>query len=124
MSILKTRFAAVAVLAMSFFLSSFSAHAQDLETASFSDEEINARFEEDRNMMTFNRLSGLLTDLLREQKRIYFNSNGVGVNQECLKAEELLNEANLLAAQSKYDEGFEVMKEAYLVIKRSLTEAR
>ena len=91
------------------------------EEFSYHDDEILFHFSQEKNLVHFNMLIGMLTDLWREQKRFY-DAKGTGENTSASKAEELLNDASLAASQGNYDEAFDILKSAYDIIKASLTE--
>lgn len=75
-----------------------------------------------RNMSSFNRASGILGDLLREQRRL-FSAKYSGVTDETAeKAEEIMNEANLLGAQKQYDEAYAALEKAFAILSTSIKE--
>jgi hypothetical protein len=75
-----------------------------------------------RNMSSFNRASGILGDLVREERRL-FSAKNSGVNDDTAdKAEEILNEASLLGAQTKYDEAYAALEKAFAMLSTSIKE--
>ncbi len=92
------------------------------EKASFSDKEIQDELYAERNLIHYIRLSGLLTDMLREQRRVFLANKGAEENGISLKAEEFLNEASILASQEMYDESFKVMEKAFYMMSESMKE--
>lgn len=88
---------------------------------SYHDDAILFHFSQEKNMVHFNMLIGMLTDLLREHNK-FFDAKGTGENTVDPKAEELINDASLAASQGNYDEGFAILKSAYDILKGSLGE--
>ncbi len=87
---------------------------------SFMKNEMEKEFALKRNLANFNRASGLLTDILREQKRVFRASNASGANKTSLNAENLLNEANLHASQDNYDEAYKALEAANKILLESI----
>jgi len=96
--------------------------ASAFEKPQFSKREYEDMLAADKNMATANRLGGLLTDLMREQKRVFFKRNGAEENQIIMETENLLNEANLHISQNDFDEAFRLMEQAYSKIVASLEQ--
>jgi len=94
--------------------------ASAFEKPSFSKREYEDMLAADKNMATANRLGGLLTDLMREQKRMFFKRNGAVKNQVIMETENLLSEANLQISRNDFDEAFSLMEQAYRKIVASL----
>lgn len=95
--------------------------AQAEEEFRYHDERIRYHFTQERNLVHFNMLQGMLVDLLREHNK-FFVAKGRGENTVDPKVEDLLNDAGLSGSQGKYDEGFATLKIAYDLLKDSLTE--
>lgn len=87
----------------------------------YHDERIRYHFTQERNLVHFNMLQGMLVDLLREHNK-FFVAKGRGENIVGPKVEDLLNDAGLSGSQGNYDEGFATLKIAYDLLKNSLTE--
>ncbi len=87
---------------------------------SFMKSEMKKEFSLKRNLANFNRASGLLTDILREQKRLFSIQNSSGTNKISLKAENLLNEANMHASEENYDKGYEALETANKILLESI----
>jgi len=94
--------------------------ASAFEKPTFSTKEYEDMLAAEKNMATANRLGGLLTDLMREQKRVFFSRNGAAKNRVIMDTEALLSEANLYSSQNDFDEAFRLMEQAYRKIVASL----
>jgi len=81
-------------------------------TASYSGKEIVETLAGPRNVATMNRLTGLITDLLRAQKSAFTAARGERKNDVAITVEGLINEASLSASQGLFDEGFATMEKA------------
>lgn len=75
-----------------------------------------------RNMSSFNRASGILGDLLREERRLFSAKNSGASDETAEKAEEIMNEANLLGAQARYDEAYVSLEKAFAILSASIKE--
>jgi len=60
----------------------------------------------------YNRVSGMLTDILREQKRLFKNANGDVPNEIADSVEAMVNDAGLYASQNDYGKCFKSLEEA------------
>jgi len=98
--------------------------ASAFEKPSFSKREYEDMLAAEKNMATANRLGGLLTDLMREQKRIFFKRNGAATNHVIMETENLLSKANLQISQNNFDEAFRLMEQAYREIIGSLEKMK
>jgi hypothetical protein len=94
--------------------------ASAFEKPTFSTREYEDMLAAEKNMATANRLGGLLTDLLHEQKRVFSARNGAAENRVVREAENLLNEAGIYISQNDFDEAFRLMEQAYREIIASL----
>ncbi|MGK7344226.1 MAG: hypothetical protein ACNS63_00245 [Candidatus Nitrospinota bacterium M3_3B_026] len=83
------------------------------EAGSYSMEEIKSELAGERNILSFNRLSGMLTDVLRLQKQAHAKNGGTRGAKRFLEVEEHLNAAGMFASQSQYDECYERLEAAY-----------
>lgn len=99
-------------------------HADENKAESFVyDEEVyRSEFKRQRNMSTFNRAIGILGDLLREQRRLFSEKNGGATNELADKAEEVMNEANLLGAQQQYDGAYAGLEAAFEMLTTSIKQ--
>jgi len=111
-------FALIAVIAVFGFLSIVSApaYAQSENDIRHAKDQIEAEMARDRNLTSYNRVSGLLTDLLRDQKRLAANAGDMKNNENFAKAEDYLNEAGLYASQNNYDDCFKSMQAAFDIL--------
>jgi len=85
-------------------------------------DEIKAELSSKKNLIHFNRIGGLMSDLLREQKRLFTLTNGNVENETAIKIEALLNEAAMFASQESYDEAFKTLDNAHELAMKSLME--
>lgn len=89
---------------------------------SYAYNEIKAELSSKKDLVQFNRISGMLSSLLLEQKRLFTLTKGNGKNETALKVEALLNEAALFASQNMYDDSFKTLDDAHETIAKSLRE--
>lgn len=94
-----------------------SGTAYTTEKPLFSEDEILYELNSERNLIHYTRLNGLLIDFLRERKRIFAKDEGVKENNIFVNAEELINEASMLASQERYDESFRLLENVFNLIK-------
>ncbi|VAX23615.1 hypothetical protein MNBD_NITROSPINAE01-376 [hydrothermal vent metagenome] len=66
----------------------------------------------EHNINGFNRASGMLIDFMRD-KKMKAEAEGKKLGNKFLEMEEIINEASLLASQSKYAGSFEKLKQVY-----------
>lgn len=97
----------------------FAAEEMPIDEAGIKDE-----FTREPNYTRLNRISGLLADLLGRQRMLYEKSGRTEPNEVSERAEEMINEANLLASERKYGEGIDLLREAYELIAASLHELK
>ncbi len=96
--------------------------ASAFEKPRLSTREYEDMLAADKNMATANRLGGLLTDLMREQKRVFFKLNGAAKNRVIMETEALLSEANLYSSQNDFNEAFRLLEQAYRKLLASLDQ--
>jgi len=89
---------------------------------SYAYNEIKSELSSKKDLIQFNRVSGLLSDLLREQKRLFIATKGNGKNETAMKIEAMLNEAALFASQSSYGDAFKTLDNTHEVVAESLNE--
>lgn len=89
------------------------------ENPQFSEEEILYELNSERNLIHYIRLNGLLIDILRERKKIFAKDESAKENDIFINAEELINEASLLASQEKYDESFRLLENVFNLLKNN-----
>lgn len=87
------------------------------EKPQFSEDEILYELNSEKNLIHYTRLNGLLIDYLRERKRIFAKDEGAKENDTFINAEELINEASILASQERYDESFRFLENVFNLIK-------
>lgn len=108
-------FLLAAALAAVFFMWPLAARGQ--EAGSYSLAEIKSELAGERNIINFNRVSGMLTDVLRLRKQAQAKDGGPGDAKRFLEVEEHLNAAGLFASQSQYDECYESLEAAYEMLR-------
>lgn len=96
--------------------------AEDNVNISFMDTRIREELSLKKNLITFNKVSGMLSTTLKEQKRLFIAKNGDQKNETAWKAENLINEASLFASQSNYNESLKVLETVHNMIMTSLKE--
>lgn len=92
------------------------------DNVGFNLKEVEDEFKAGKNFKSFNRISGLLTDLLREQKRAYTALYGDKMNQARMNVENLINEASYYESQKMREESFQTLHKAYDELRASLEE--
>jgi tetratricopeptide (TPR) repeat protein len=100
------------------------AHSAENSAESFvyTEEVYRAQLALPRNMSSFNRASGILGDLVREERRLFSAKNSGATDETAEKAEEIMNEANLLGAQRQYDEAYAALEKAFATLSTSIKE--
>lgn len=104
-----------------FFAAPLTGHAES-DKIGFNLKEIEDEFKAGKNFKSFNRISGLLTDLLREQKRAYIALHGDKMNQARINVENLINEASYYESQKMREESFQTLHKAYEELLASLKQ--
>lgn len=83
---------------------------------------IKDEFAREKNLANANRVSGMLTDVLREQKLLFVEKNGNKLNTVARKSEDLLSESNLYASMGDYDGCYKAMQTVYDLLKESYSK--
>jgi hypothetical protein len=96
--------------------------AEDTVNITFMDTRIREELSLKKNMINFNKASGLLHTALKEQKRVFTAKKGNETNKTALKIEDLMNEANLFASQRSFKKGFKVLETVHGMMMTSLKE--
>lgn len=96
--------------------------AEDNVDTSFMDTRIREELSLKKNLITFNKVSGMLSTTLREQKRLFIAKKGGQKNETALKVENLINEASLFASQHNYKESLKILETVHNIIMTSLKE--
>ena len=96
--------------------------AEDNVDITFMDVRIREELALKKNLITFNKVSGMLSTTLREQKRLFIAKKGEQKNETAFKAENLLNEASLFASQHNYDKSLKILGTVHNMIITSLEE--
>ncbi|MBI4829475.1 MAG: hypothetical protein HY804_11835 [Nitrospinae bacterium] len=94
------------------------------EKARFSEAEVAQGLTAERNLVHYIHLSGVLTDLLREQKRVYHANHQGEPNTLAADVEDLLNEAGMAASRSDFDAAWASMEKSSKLLFASLKESR
>lgn len=94
------------------------AYAQ--EKARFSEAEVAQGLTAERNLVHYIHLSGVLTDLLREQKRVFHANHQGEPNPVAADVEDLLNEAGMAASRSDFDAAWSSMEKSSALLFGSL----
>ncbi len=91
------------------------------EEFTYYDDEIQFHFSGEKNLVHFNHLMGMLSDLWKTHNKV-FDLRGKGENTVGAQVEELLNDANLAASQGDYEAGFASLKTVHESLKASLAK--
>jgi len=108
-----------------FFISpatSFAQHSFDDEVASFSKVDAKSETAGEEKRMYFIRSSRRLVARLQEQKASFMKKHGHVPNRVATKVEDLINEANLMAAQDNYEDGMQVLVKAHKIVMTSIKD--
>lgn len=92
----------------------------ETDTPYFSMEEVKFELAMERDLHHFNRLSGLMTDLLKAQRKLFSMKREGESNEVGDRVEDLINDAGLLASQQNYDDSFVTLENAFNIITTSL----
>lgn len=114
----------VAISAALSFALMASAPANAGEGAQFTEAEVAQGLTAERNLTHYIHLSGILTDLLREQKRMYHINHQGGFNPVAEDVENLLNEAGMAASQNDFDAAWTSMEKSSKLLFAALKESR
>jgi len=98
--------------------------AGEKKTHSLMDDGIRKELSLEKNLVNFNRASGMLTDILREQKRIFTESKAKGKNMTAMKVEDLINEANMHVSQGNYTDGYKMLETVHAILLDSIARLR
>ena len=88
----------------------------------FAYNEIKALLTSKKDLVGSNRINGMLTELLREQKKLFTAKKGTGKNETALKIENLMNEASLTASKSDYHKTFKILDDAHETLMESIRQ--
>ncbi len=89
-----------------------------------NENDIRDEFTREPNYTHLNRISGLLADMLGRLRTLREKNGRTEPDEASERAEELINEANLLATERKYAEGIDLLRQAYELIAASLHELK
>ena len=92
------------------------------KTDSYNYNKIKGELSSKKDMIHFSRVSGQLSNILREQKRLFTSTKGTEKNETALKIETLLNEAAMFASSKNYDDAFIILHDAHEEVAKSLEE--
>ncbi len=88
----------------------------------YNDDDIKFHFSREKDLVHLNHLVGMLSDLSREQDKLFRSKAGTGENTAFVKAQEFINNANMFASENKYEDAFGELEGAYRGILKSLEE--
>ena len=109
-----------ALCLISGFITDQTAYAYDGDTSKFS--VLKEELAREKNLANANRVSGMLSDVLRTQKLLFVEKNGNKLNTVARKSENLLSESNLYASMGDYDGCYKAMQTVYDLLKESYLE--
>ncbi len=87
----------------------------------YSDEEMQFYLNGEKNLANYNMLTGMLTTLLKLQRKA-FDARNKGENPVETQVEDLLNDSNMSASQGDWDAAFVNLKTVHDVLKDSLAK--
>ncbi len=87
---------------------------------SHAHKEIKAIISSKKNITNFNRIIGMISDLLRIHRQESASTNKGGGIEIAMKVEDLLNEASMFASQDNFDDSYKSLDDALEVIIDSL----
>ncbi|MDH4182670.1 MAG: hypothetical protein OEV92_00475 [Nitrospinota bacterium] len=103
----------VSALLLVFFLTPNLAPAEHIDV---KNDELQAALRMDKNMHSYIRLSGILTDLLRTLNTEYAKRHSAEQQQVSQEAESLLNDAGMAASEGDYEASFVILEKAAKII--------
>ncbi len=83
-------------------------------------KEIKAIISSKKDITNFNRIIGMISDLLRIHRQESVSTHKGGRNEIAAKVEDLLNEASMFASQDDFDKSYKSLDDALEVIIDSL----
>lgn len=94
----------------------------DDEVAAYYDAQSHGEMAEHMRVMHFTKAGRFLQSRLQEQKAFFGEKHGTETNGIAEKAEELVDEANLLASENNLDDGIKILVSAHQILTTSLKE--
>lgn len=94
----------------------------DDEVAAYYDAQSHGEMAEHMRVMHFTKAGRFILSRLQEQKAVFTEKHGMGTNGIAEKAEELVDEANLLASENNLDDGIKILVSAHQILTTSLKE--
>lgn len=91
-------------------------------TKLYGEDEIRALIAGNGDFSSYSRLSGLINDILREQRTLFMKHRVDGANTISLDAEELMNQAALQASEDNYIESFNGLSKAFDILAVSISD--
>lgn len=76
------------------------------------------------NFASHNRSMGMISDLLRVQKRLFIEKHGNILNEVAGKTEELINEGSLYASEQNYVDCFKSYSKALNIVRDSIEKLK
>jgi len=91
-----------------------------INNANYAYDEIKKHLASEGNFSGYNRIIGMLSDLLREQRRLFMEKYGAKKNDMALKAEEEMNKASVYASQNQYKKCYKALDDIHEKIMTSI----
>ena len=118
----KYRFALLLFVLIAACSNSEKTGAKEGDNSPYAYDEIKSELSSRKDMIHFSKASGMLSNVLREQKLMFIATKGHVKNETGLRIEALLNEAAMFASQKRYDEAFKTLGDAHEAVVKSMKE--
>ncbi|VAX21875.1 hypothetical protein MNBD_NITROSPINAE02-1116 [hydrothermal vent metagenome] len=96
--------------------------AQSAKSVSFGDDTIKTLLAGKKSIYNYNRVSGMMSSMLRAQRELFKKRNGDKVNEISKNAEDMMNSASMHASTNNFDNSYKELETAYKIIAASLKE--
>jgi methylase of polypeptide subunit release factors len=99
-------------------------HSKQTSENIYGEKEIRALIAGSGDFSTYSRLSGLINDILREQKLLFMKHRLNDANTVSMDAEEFVNKAALYASEDNYKDSFNNLGKAFDILAVSVSDLR
>jgi len=98
-----------------------SPYNKQVSTNIYGESEIRSLIAGNGDFSSYNRLSGLINDIFREQKLLFMKNNQDKNNSVSKDASDLINEAALYASEDNYKDSFSRLGKAFDILAVSVS---
>lgn len=96
--------------------------AQSTGSVSFADDKIKTLLAGKKSIYNYNRVSGMMADMLSIQRNLFKKRNGDKANNASKTVEDMMNSASMHASTNDFENGYKDLEAAYEIISASLKE--